>query len=482
MTRSRVVVVGAGAAGSVVARRLVDSGCEVVLVEAGPDVTTSNPASGLDSSSFFDALGEPGRTWADLTARRVDGGDERFYARGRGVGGSSAVNAMLGLWGEVDDYDRWERDHDCDGWSWSAVRPVFERLAIPLRSPRLDEIGPIGRAVTAIGRSADWVEHVGPGALGPLGRDIGPCRLTQFPDGRRASAFAVYVEPVRGRSTLTIRTDSHVERVLFVDDRAVGVGLVDGSTIDADAVVVATGAIETPRLLVRSGLENEAIGRGLQDHAAATFTLALRERVDPGSLAVGVVGRFSSGLAPADLQVLPIDHLGHQASGVDGTSAPDGPSFAVLNVALMNVHSRGRVDAASVEFDLLSDERDVDPLVRGVREIRRWFDDPLLADLVTEVYVDERGTRLDDLGNDEESLRRWVRAVSGDYVHAAGSCAMGRRGESVVDPRGKSWDRSHLWIADASIMPRLPRANTYLPTVMIAERVSSLVAGSLEHS
>ncbi len=467
-SRAHAVVVGAGSAGSVVTRRLVDAGHHVTLIEAGPDVVEGSPP-GLSSPSFFDALGEPGWTWSELSARRVADQDERFYARGRGVGGSSAVNAMIGLWGETDDYDRWEHDHGCEGWSWSDVRPVFMRMPIPMRTPRPVEIGPLGRAVAEIGRTRNWVEHVGPGALGPLGRDIGRCRLTQHPDGRRASAFDVYVEPIRRRRELVIRAEAHVERILFADDQVVGVGLSDGSVVDADVVIVTAGAIETPRLLQRSEIDNPTIGRGLQDHAAATFNVVRRESVDPSSLAVGVVGRFSSGESPADLQILPIEHLGRGAEGSD-TSA-----FGVLNVALMNVQSRGRVDATTVEFDMLSDERDVDALVRGVAEVRGWFDESPLSAVVDAVYVDDRGTRLEDLGDDEESLRGWVRAVTGDYVHAAGSCSMGRRGDSVVDTRGRSWDRRGLWIADASIMPRLPRANTHLPTVMVAERVAEFL-------
>jgi choline dehydrogenase-like flavoprotein len=149
--------------------------------------------------------------------------------------------------------------------------------------------------------------------------------------------------------------------------------------------------------------------------------------------------------------------------------------LGVVNVALMNVHSRGRVDATSVNFDMLSDERDLDALVQGVSTIRDWFDRAPLRAVVDAVFVDDRGTRLEDLGVDERSLRQWVSAVTGDYVHAAGSCTMGRRGESVVDSRGRSWDRRGLWIADASIMPRIPRANTHLPTVMVAERVVEFV-------
>lgn len=459
---TRVVVVGAGSAGSVVTRRAREAGHDVVLVEAGPDDASTSP--GVTSPSFFDALADPDRIWPELTARRVAGQQERPYARGRGVGGSSAVNAMIGLWGEPDDYDRWERDHGCDGWSWSDVRSTFARLPIPLRTPRRDEIGPLGRVIERIGRGRGWVEHVGPGSVGPLGCDVGRCRLTQRPDGRRASAFDVYVEPVRDSPGLTVLADTSVERVVFSADRAVGVGLSDGTTVDADVVVLAAGAIETPRLLLRSGLDNPFVGQGLQDHASATFTVVRREAVDPSSLAVGVVGRFSSGSTPADLQILPIDHLGRSA-----------PELGVVNVALMNVESRGQVDATSVDFRMLSDERDVEAVVRGVRAVRRWFDEPEWGAVASAVLVDDRGTGLDELADDEESLRQWVREISGDYVHAAGTCAMGRRGESVVDSHGRSWDRRDLWIADASVMPRLPRANTHLPTVMIAERISAFM-------
>ena len=464
MTRTRAIVIGAGSAGSVMARRLVDADFQVTLVEAGPDGVAP---PGVASPSFFDALAEPGRIWPDLMATRVSGRPETLYARGRGVGGSSAVNAMIGLWGEPDDYDRWERDHFCTGWSWKDVLPVFKRMPVPLRTPRLHEVGPVGRAIAAIGHDEGWVEHVGPGAVGPLGRDVGACRLTQDTEGHRVSAFGAYVSPVRSDPRLVVRTDVEVDRVAIENDRATGVVLVDGTVLDAEVVVVAAGAIETPRILLRSELENPHVGIGIQDHAAATFTLAMKESWSAEGLAVGVVGRFTSGRAPADLQVLPIDHLG-----------PDAPGLAVLNVALMNVHSRGVVDLEQVSFDMLSDERDLATLVDGVRTIRPWFARRPLTDVVSAVLIDDRGTPLDALGSDDDSLRQWVTSVTGDYVHAAGSCSMGRRGESVVDPSGRSWDVEGLWLADASVMPRLPRANTHLPTVMVAERVAEFLVGA----
>lgn len=466
MTSVRAIVVGAGSAGSVMARRLVDADFRVTLVEAGPD-GVSPP--GVENPSFFAALAEPGRIWPELTATRVKGQPERLYARGRGVGGSSAVNAMIGLWGEPDDYDRWERDHFCEGWSWSDVLPVFMKIPIPLRTPRHHEVGPVGRAIAEIGRSDGWVEHVGPGAVGPLGRDVGFCRLTQDTEGRRVSAFGVYVSPVRSDPRLEVVTDVEVDRVAIENGRVRGVVLADGTLLEAEVVVMAAGAIATPRILLRSSLDNPHVGVGVQDHAATSFTLALADAWSPDQLAVGVVGRFSSGHAPADLQVLPIDHLG-----------PDALGLAVVNVALMNVHSRGVVDLDRVSFDMLSDERDLEALIDGVRTIRPWFERGPLADVVSAVLVDDQGSLLADLGDDDESLRQWVTSVTGDYVHAAASCTMGRQGDSVVDRFGRSWDVQGLWVADASIMPRLPRANTHLPTVMVAERVAEFLVASAQ--
>jgi choline dehydrogenase-like flavoprotein len=95
------------------------------------------------------------------------------------------------------------------------------------------------------------------------------------------------------------------------------------------------------------------------------------------------------------------------------------------------------------------------------------------------VFIDDIGTPIDDLGDDDDAIAQWLAQRTGDYVHAAGTCAMGRRGESVVDPEGRSWDAAGLWIADASVMPRVPRANTHLPTLMVAEKIARPLVASL---
>jgi choline dehydrogenase/5-(hydroxymethyl)furfural/furfural oxidase len=447
MSLGRVVVVGAGSAGCVLAARLsAVPGNHVTLLEAGPDHRSADTPAAIAGPSFVAAKDVPGRAWPELLATRAVGQAPRQYLRGRGVGGSSAINAMVALTGLPQDYDEWSAVFGCDGWGWRELQPCFHRSALVLhRAPRA-QWGAINRAL------ADAV----PAAAEGVG-------LTRDAAGRRVSVNDAYLEPARGRDGLEVVGDALVDRVLLDGRRARGVRLVDGREVEADTVIVASGAIHSPAVLLRSGIDTDGVGDGLQDHPSFPIALMRRDPADLDGLPIATVATLSSGLGDPhaigsdgvdDLQLLPIDH-------VDASM----PGLGMLMAALMRSHSRGRVRLASddptvdpvVEFDMLGDERDLAPMSAAIDAAERALDHPAMRAVADVVPYDRSPDG--------------IRAALGDYVHAAGTCAMG----TVVDTRCRVRDYDGLLVCDASVMPRVPRANTHWPVVAMAERLADLL-------
>ncbi|MPY94674.1 MAG: hypothetical protein GEV08_16910, partial [Acidimicrobiia bacterium] len=470
------VVVGAGSAGAVVAARLSEGpDTHVVLLEAGPDHDAAHTPPALAGQNFLAALAEPGRTW-DLLAERRPGQPRRPYWQGRGVGGSSAVNALVVLRGLPEDYDTWAR-LGARGWAWRDVEPTFAALATTgaRHLPALGTWSPLERAVARAARDLGYPWCPDPDAAGAEG--IGPAPLA-LRGGRRSASNDAYLEPARARPNLTIRGDVLVDRVLVAKGRATGVRTAGGEEVGADGVVLCCGAVHSPALLLRSGLDRPGVGANLADHASAGLSLALREPArlaDDRARPLSSLVRTSSGTTAGrgDLQVLTLGATG---------AGPAGRAVGAVQVALMRVFSRGRVtlrddDPASppdVRFDLLADGRDRARLRAAVRRLLDLVEHPAVEAVTELVACDDRGTPAAVL-HDDRALDAWLEGAVGDYVHAAGTCRMGRPDDpmAVVGPDGAVLGTEGLWVVDASVMPDLPRANTHLPTVMLAERLAA---------
>lgn len=474
---ARIIIVGAGSAGCVAAARLSEEH-EVVLLEAGPDWQGTATGTRLASANWMDAMVSPEAFDPGLVATRLAGDAPRQYHRGRGVGGSSSVNAMLALPGLPRDYDRWAEHYGLDDWSWDAVAPTFERLARDLVATPAEDYTPMDRALVD--------------AAGALGLTTGVDTLT--PDdgggtlwrnadalGRRSSA-EVYLRPALDRGTVELRTEARVDRLLREGDAVVGVVLVDGTPLPADHVVLAAGAVETPAILLRSGCDRPGVGKGLQDHPAASILLALRpeaREVRAGQPCINAVVRTSSSIEDGDIHVLPMQ----------GALSETSPAHhAVVMAAVMTVTSTGEVrlnpedptGPPVIAERMLTTDRDRQVMREAVDVARRLLATAPFQEIVEEAFIDAAGTHVSAL-DDPATYDAWLTSSIGDYFHAVGTARMGRADDpgAVVDQRGRVHGLDNVRVLDCSVIPEVPAANTHLPVVMVAERLSAALLADL---
>lgn len=495
--RFEVIVVGAGSAGSVVARRLHDAGQRVLLLEAGgPD---SNPM--IHDPVGMATLWHGPEDWDYFTVPQEHAAGRRLHLpRGKVLGGSHSLNAMIWVRGAREDYDGWAAAGN-DGWAWDDVLPIFKAIenydggASELRGTGgpLDVNGgypltPIHRSI--IDAAVQWGLEHNPDYNGDHLDGISQQQVTTR-GGARLSSYRAYLHPIVGTPGLTIETGAWVHRVLLDGTRATGVEYEVGGEVrqaHADAVVLSAGALDSPRVLLRSGigpaaelaalgidsvLDLPGVGRNLHDHllSPVIFTTDARpvETPAPGVSVTQTHLFWKSDPAYAVPDTQPINFAVPMYEPWM-TGPPNGFS---LMAGLVTPHSRGAVtltgpgphDPIAIDLGALSDERDLRSLEASVRQCREIGAQPALADEwgARELYP---GPDVDD----DAALRDYVRRTAITYHHQVGTCRMGTDADAVVDARLRVHGVDGLRVVDAAIMPVVTTGNTNAPSVLIGEQ------------
>ncbi len=555
-----IIIVGGGSAGCVLAGRLSeDPSCHVLLIEAGRDDRPGHEPAHIRDTLFV-APYQPENVWPGLlvqwTRPRTDEEQRppQPYIQARVIGGGSSINAMAAPRGMPDDYEEWNR-LGADGWGWRDVLPWFVRLEsdadfagpehgrdgpLPIRRIPREDWPPFVRAV------AGTLEQQGLPHVADMNTDFrdGVCSLpmTRTESARATTAMAYLGDAVRARPNLAILANTTVERIVFNGTRAIAVETrapAGALAFDGGEIVLAAGALQSPVLLLRSGIgaakELEAagvrtivdlpgVGRNLHDHPAVAVAGFLRRSA-----------RQAAALRPATSIIVRATSECPEAVRADlFMGAPNkvawhpfGQRLAAINVAVNRPESRGAVRLTrgampELDFNLLGEPADLARLRAGFRRACKTMECPAVRELLLATFpvafsrrvaranrygvwnwlqsaaltgvLDLTGPlRLDvirrlvsaapplaELLQNERQLDRWIRRSVAGFFHPVGTCRMGapRDPQAVVDPTGRVYGVEGLRIVDASVMPRIVRANTNLTTIMIAERLAATIRDS----
>lgn len=385
------------------------------------------------------------------------------------LGGSSLRNYMVGMTGMQDDYE-WERDFGCAGWTWESAQKTFNAMPDILHDVQVSEAGQVDTALVAAAIASGFPKIEQLARDTRSSRGAGFCSLTMR-NGARHSVVETYLAPQSNQTNLAVRVNEVVEFVVMESTRAVGVRLLSGEYIEARGVVVCAGAIDTPALLRRSAIDRPGIGIGLQDHPSIAITLALRQ-LQHSSIRIGANVRTNSRNGNSDIHVLSLNETDESGS------------YGALIAGVMRVYSRGEVkyDATTgmgvPVFNSLSDERDVVAMRDAVRFTYNIAKTHAVRNIADSLLSDAKGTSAQWIGDASDTeIDEWALQQVGAYSHAAGSCAMGNSRDemAVVNERAEVIGYQDIWLCDASILPSLPRANTHVPVVMVANRVSEML-------
>ena len=556
------IIVGAGSAGCVLAARLSErTSNRVLLIEAGKDYPPGHEPPEILDIFAATAYANPRFIWPNVTAKYAprpgnapDRRPRRIYQQGRVIGGTSSVNGMASNRGLPSDYDGWA-ERGATGWDWQGVLPYFIKLEADrdFNGPLHGKSGPIHVQRYAPERWPGFVRGVMAAIEQHGWRNIADQNATfedgYFPvahchtdDRRMGAAWCYLTAEVRRRPNLTIMADTHVERLLFDGAHVVGVRARQGGGVrdlHAREVVVSAGALQSPALLLRSGIgsareltalgievvaDRPGVGKHLMEHPGVNFGCYLkRDARLPRSLRRQMFAglRWSSGFEDCpqgDMYLIPSNKAQWHAIG---------ERMGLIMLWVNRSYSTGEIRLTSrdpaalldIDFNMCSDARDLERLVTGVRLMCKLQAQPSVQETVEEIFpvsysdwarrlavhspVNAAQTwtgamlmessaalrrwmlkrliadtpSLEELARDDGACRDWIRAAVIGHWHASCTCRMGAENDpaAVTDPSARVYGVGGLRVCDASIMPSVPCANTNIPTIMIGEKVAATI-------
>ena len=498
-----IVIVGAGSAGCVLAARLCeDPNRHVVLIEAGRQAQSLH----VRQPSQWPLIWDDAENWAYSTKLQAGLALRAIpYPRGKALGGTSAINAMIAMRGDPMDYDHW-RNLGNPGWGWGDVLPYFKRLEDHVLGPS-DLHGTGGPLTISAQNSPNPITQAFIQAAMACGHRPNPdfngaqqdgvgLYHTTIRNGERCSTAKAYLEPAMGRPNLHVIEGARALQIHFEGDRAVAIDIWDGSQrrrIHANQeIILSAGAIDTPKLLMLSGVGDPltlqthgiqvrhalpAVGMNLCDHLQTPVVFALKAPLATAPTSILAEG----GLFVKRAQALSEFGMDLQFFAMPQTPVPIAargvaPAMAI-SVQACRPRSRGQVrlrssdplDAPVIDPNYLSDPEDLALQVEGVRIARKIADaEPLAALLQSELSPGAHALS-------DAALGVAIRATSTTVWHPVGTCRMGLGGDAVVDALLRVHGLRNLRVVDASVMPQITSANTNLPIIMLAEKAADMV-------